>query len=84
MNGSRGYYLQVQLTMHVTGLPNCKFVVWSENKCVKISVPYNPAFCDSSVSRLKNFYFSKFLPRIVDDSESGRLRLSEQYAKLSR
>ena len=80
--GPRGYYLQVQLTLHVCNLRKCYFLVWTPAEYQTVEVIYDEVFCDREITRLKNFYFQKFLPRIVDEYESTRFSLSEKYKDL--
>ncbi|VDH95196.1 Hypothetical predicted protein [Mytilus galloprovincialis] len=61
--GSRGIYLQVQLTMYCTGLKQCKLLVWlgvDEHKYIDIL--YNETYVNNQVTRLKTFYVKKLLP----------------------
>lgn len=82
-NSSRGYYLQIQLTLHVTHMQLCKLVIWTTNEYKVIEVQHDQQFCESAISRLRLFYFNKLLPRVVDDFESGRLTISKKYIKFS-
>jgi hypothetical protein len=78
-NGSRGYYMQVQLALYCTGLQLCKFVVWTADQYVIVDVPINEDYIAKLVSRLKSFYFLHMLPRLADDFQSKRLILSKTY-----
>lgn len=40
-NGHRGYYLRVQLTMHVSGIEQCKLVIWSSSEYRIVYIPYD-------------------------------------------
>lgn len=81
-NGCNGYYKQVQLTMFCTGKKSCKFFVWSEQGHVLINIEYNDLYVNQEVSRLKQFYFQKMLPRLADDFRERRLKLSADYVNL--
>lgn len=82
-NSSRGYYLQMQLTLHVTHMQLCKLVIWTTNEYKVIDVQYDQQFCEAAISRLCCFYFNKLLPRVVDDFECGRFKISKKYVKFS-
>lgn len=81
--GKRGFYLQVQLTMFCTGLRNCLFFVWSDQGHVLVRVPYNEEYVDRNVNRLRNFYFSNMLPRLVDDFHAGHFKLCKGYNNIA-
>lgn len=76
--GARGYYMQVQLTMFCTGLRKCVFCVWTEHKHLLVDV-CNEKYAHDVVCRLKSFYFSSMLPRLVDDFKGGRLKITKRY-----
>lgn len=82
-NSSRGYYLQMQLTLHVTHMQLCKLFIWTTNEYKVIDVQYDQKFFEAAISRLCLFYFNKLLPRVVDDFESGRFKISKKYVKFS-
>ena len=72
-NGSRGYYQQVQLTMYCCEVKACKFFLWKNKDDYKvIDVKIDENYVSSVIKRLEEFYFVKFLPRIVDDSVANR------------
>ena len=52
--------------MFSTGLERCKLVVWAPSEQV-INVPYDVNFCADVIPKLKAFYFTHMLPRIVDE-----------------
>ncbi|XP_073702954.1 uncharacterized protein [Garra rufa] len=80
--GSRGYYQQVQLGMFCTGLEKCKLLVWAPNEQLVIDVPFDFQYCTEVISKLKSFYFTHMLPRIVDEFDCGRLKLCLKYTDL--
>lgn len=80
--GSRGYYMQVQLTMFCTGLRKCVFFVWSEHKHLLVDVIYNEKYVQDVVCRLKSFYFSPMLPRLVDDFKVCWLKITKLYKEI--
>lgn len=82
--GSRGYYLQVQLGMFCTGLENSKLLVWASTEQFLIDVPFDCQFCFDVISKLKSFYFTHMLPRIVDEFDCGRLVLCRKYTDMCR
>ncbi|CAC5376654.1 unnamed protein product [Mytilus coruscus] len=66
--GSRGIYLQVQLTMYCTGLKQCKLLVWlGVDEHTYIDILYNETYVNNQVTRLKNFYVKKLLPCLVNN-----------------
>ncbi len=82
--GARGYYTQIQLTMYCCDLKKAKLLIWKDRDSFKlISVDYNSQFITNTVSRLKDFYFTKLLPRIVDDHNANRLILSSNYRSVT-
>lgn len=83
-NGSRGYYLQVQLGMFCTRLERCKLLVWAPSEKVVIDVPFDLEYCSQVLPKLKSFYFSHMLPRIVDEFLSGRLVLCHKYVHMCK
>jgi len=83
-NGSRGYYLQVQLGMFCTRLERCKLLVWAPSEKVVIDVPFDSEYCSQVIPKLKSFYFSHMLPRIVDEFLSGRLVLCHKYVHMCK
>ncbi|CAI5685839.1 unnamed protein product [Oreochromis niloticus] len=80
--GSRGYYMQVQLTMFCTGLKTATLVIWTPSEQVSFTVQYDEAFVKEQVKRLRGFYFSYFLPRLVEEYAAGRFQLNERYLKI--
>ncbi|XP_076439124.1 uncharacterized protein LOC143277997 [Babylonia areolata] len=70
-NGPRGYYTQIQLTMFCTGIHASKLFIWTPEKHVLISVPYDADFVVQQVARLRQFYFKHMLPRLTDDFAEG-------------
>ncbi|XP_076103709.1 uncharacterized protein LOC143072585 [Mytilus galloprovincialis] len=80
--GSRGIYLQVQLTMYCTGLKQCKLLVWlgvDEHKYIDIL--YNETYVNNQVTRLKTFYVKKLLPCLVNEIQDDRLMMSKAFVK---
>ena len=78
-NGSRGYYMQVQIGMHCTGLGKATLLLWSRSDNVQLPVPFDRNFAEQNVARLRTFYFAHMLPRIVDEFAHGRLQLCPAY-----
>jgi hypothetical protein len=60
----------------------CKLLVWAPSEQVVIDVPFDVKFCADLIPKLKTFYFTHMLPRIVDDFQSGRLTLCSKYVHL--
>ncbi|CAJ1071402.1 uncharacterized protein LOC125296826 [Xyrichtys novacula] len=81
-NGPKGYYMQVQLGMHCTGLPRALLVIWNNTEHIEIQVPYDKHFLQTHITRLRTFYFTHMLPKIVDDFVKGRLQLCNTYLTL--
>ncbi|CAG2253607.1 unnamed protein product [Mytilus edulis] len=80
--GSRGIYLQVQLTLYCTGLKQCKLLVWlgvDEHKYIDIL--YNETYVNNQVTRLKTFYVKKLLPCLVNEIQDDRLMMSKAFVK---
>ena len=78
--GSRGFYSQMQLTMYCTGLRKCKLLLWRCSDDHKlIDIDYNQIYVENQIERLKKFYFTKMLHRIVDDVDSDRLILCRTF-----
>ena len=81
--GAKGYYMQLQLGMLCTGLQHSVLVIWGGSESLKLQVPFNQTYVDQHVERLRNFYFSKMLPKVVDDFDQGRLQLCSKYKDLA-
>ena len=77
--GPRSYYMQVQVTMFCTGLRKCVFFVWTEHRHLLVDVVYDENYVHDVVHRLKCFYFASMLPRLADDFNGGRLKLTKRY-----
>ena len=80
--GASGYYMQVQIFMFCTGLERCKLLVWASSEQVFIDVPFDVKFCADVIPKLKPFYFTHMLTRIVDEFQSGRLILCSKCVNL--
>lgn len=78
-NGPNGYYSQVQFQLLCTKKSLCFFYLWSAQKDILIEVPFDAAYIDKNMPRLKKFYFSELLPRMVDMHNDGHLDVPEQY-----
>ena len=74
-NGPKGYYMQVQLGMHCTGLQHALLVIWTNTEHIKIQVALDKGYVQSHVTRLRTFYHTHMLPKIVDDYVTGSLQL---------
>ena len=83
-NGQKGYYMQVQLGMHCTGLQHAKLVIWNKTEHLEIEVPYDQGFVQEQITRLRTFYFSHMLPKIVDYFVEGRLQFCSKYLSILR
>lgn len=81
-NGPKGYYMQVQLGMNCTGLRHTQLVVWNKTEHLELQVPLNQAFVQEHVARLRTFYFTHMLPKIVDDFVEGRMVLCSKYLNI--
>ncbi len=82
--GQRGYYVQIQLTMYCCELEQAKLMIWKDrDEYQVVDVAYDQAFVTNTVERLKKFYFTKLLPRIVDDYAAKRLMISSAYTALT-
>ncbi|XP_042144384.1 uncharacterized protein LOC121834715 [Ixodes scapularis] len=64
--GKNAYYTQVQLQLYCSGQHSCDFVVFAEKKGYVAKVPYNKAFIESLLPKLKSLYFEHYLPALVD------------------
>ena len=83
LSRSSQYYTQVQLTMHCTNLRHCKFVVFTDaTHSFCLDIPFDQAFVEKEIIRLRKFYFSHMLPRLVDDFNSGRFEFKSSYADM--
>nr|XP_055075234.1 uncharacterized protein LOC129454684 [Misgurnus anguillicaudatus] len=78
-NGPKGYYMQVQIGMHCTGFQHSKLVIWNKTEHLEIEVPYDQAFVQEHIIRLRTFYFTHMLPKIVDDFVEGKLQFCSKY-----
>lgn len=73
-NGHRGYYLRVQLTMHVSGIEQCKLVIWSSSEYRIVYIQYDSKlFVKMLLKDWFFFLFFKVSTKNVDDYESGLL-----------
>ncbi|KAM7307843.1 uncharacterized protein ISCGN_011479 [Ixodes scapularis] len=82
--GKNKFYYQVQFAMHCTGKTVCHLYVWSEGHDEVVVVPYNKDFMKCHLQRVKNFYFKSLLPAFVEDVNSGKITLSNEYKQLAR
>ena len=78
-NGTRGYYMQMQMGMLCTGLKRCKLLIQGLSEQVVIDVNFDVKFCADVISEL---YFTDILPRTVVEFLSGRLTLCSKYVNL--
>ncbi|XP_029847216.1 uncharacterized protein LOC115329648 [Ixodes scapularis] len=65
--GKNAYYTQVQLQLYCSGQHSCNFEVFAEKKGYIAKVPYNKAFIESLLPKLKSLYFEHYLPAPVDE-----------------
>ncbi|VDI48025.1 Hypothetical predicted protein [Mytilus galloprovincialis] len=85
VKGSRGYYMQIQLTMYCTGLRKGKLYLWRcPDDFILINVDYDQEYVREQVQRLKDFYVRKMIPRIVDEVDSDRLTFSRLFCNFMR
>ncbi|KAM7282602.1 uncharacterized protein ISCGN_002748 [Ixodes scapularis] len=82
--GKNKYYHQVQFAMHCTGKLVCHFYVWSEGHDEVAVVQYSKDFMNCHLPRVRNFYFKSLLPAFVDDTNSGKISLSNVYKQLAQ
>lgn len=75
--GKNGYYYQVQFVMFCTERTHCYFYVWSAMNSVLVEVPFDADFVCLHISRLSEFYFRQYLPRLVNAVHSNSLDISE-------
>ena len=75
--GKNGYYYQVQMTMHCTGVKFYQFFAWEDKSddYVLVSVDYDATFVQNILPRLRAFYFQHLLVRLVDEVHAKRLKL---------
>ncbi|KAK7482091.1 hypothetical protein BaRGS_00026675 [Batillaria attramentaria] len=83
-NGPRGYFMQTQLGMKCTNTKQCIFFVWCAESHILINVEYDEKYTQSLVERLKRFYFTTMLPRVVEDFNGSRLTLSKLYMTVTK
>lgn len=85
VKGSRGDFMQMQLTMFCTGLKKSKLCVW---RCpidfVFIDIDYDQNCAKEHIQRLEGFYTRKMLPRIVYEIDNERLIFSSLFQKILR
>ncbi|CAG2205622.1 unnamed protein product [Mytilus edulis] len=85
VKGSRGYYMQIQLTIYCTGLRKGKLYMWRcPNDFILINVDYDQEYVREQIQRLKDFYVRKMIPRIVDEVDSDRLTFSRLFCNFMR
>ena len=60
------YWHQVQGQMYLTKRNNCYFVVWTKSWSVIVNVEKDPSW-EGNIVKLRNFYFEKILPKIIND-----------------
>jgi hypothetical protein len=81
--GSRGYYGQIQLSMFVLNLKEADLFVYVSDQDYRIvPVQYDTIYVHANVKRLRHFYFTKMLPRIVDDFNGHRLSICLGYQNI--
>ena len=78
----RGFFQQIQLTMHCTGVRKCKLLIWPSADDHKfVDVFYDETYIINHVTRLRNFYAKKLLPCIVDEIQEDRLLMNKAFNK---
>jgi putative phage-type endonuclease len=70
------YMCQMQGIMGFLKLPWCDFVVWTPDDFSIERVPFDKPFFDDMVQEMKEFYHSKFIPRL-ELKEAGKLEYGE-------
>ena len=80
---TRGFYLEVQISLFCTKLKACKLLIWYHSKQVMLHIPYDEAFC-ADCARLRAFYLRDMLPFVSDEYNEGRLLLCERYMQLCK
>lgn len=77
-SGPKGYYMQVQLGMHCTGLRHALLVTWNNTEDIEIQVPFDKYLIQRHITRPCTFYCVHMLPKIVDFVK-GILQLCNKY-----
>lgn len=80
--GKNGYYSQVQFTLFCSGKTCCHFYVWSAECDVLVNVPIDTEYISRNIIRLKNFYFSHFLPHLEELHFKHQLSPCKQYEEI--
>lgn len=63
---SSRYFTQVQMQMGVSCLQSCILFIYSEQKCVQVSVNFDQSFFDELVKRCKFFCEKYLVPSFLD------------------
>lgn len=76
-NGRRGYYLQIQIGMFVTGKKFCLLVYYLEtdDMIIDVFVAYDESFLNEKLSILEVFYYKHMLPYITSQWRTKLLNL---------
>lgn len=80
--GKNGYYFQVQFVMFCLQRSLCYFFVWSALNSVLVVVPYDKEFVIAHITRISDFYFMHYLPRLVQAVHSKTLAICDEYVEL--
>lgn len=85
VKGSRGFYMQIQLTLYCSELKKCKLLIWkSADDNIIVNVEYNQTYVEEVIQRLKTFYIKKMMHIIVDEMENDRLVLGKMFKSFMR
>jgi len=78
-NGSRGFYLQVQLTMYILKIHKCLFLFYlaKSSVVIDIDVEFNESYVNMELGRLQSFYFTSMLPFLTSRYRVRALLLTE-------
>lgn len=68
---SHQYYTQCQMLMYATGLTECDLFVWSPKGSCLTSIHRDDTFLKNLIHKLKEFYFSHYLPVLQNISSEA-------------
>ncbi|KAJ8364833.1 hypothetical protein SKAU_G00136640 [Synaphobranchus kaupii] len=84
LNKQLPLFLPAQPGSRATGLKTARLMIWTPDENVVLYVQFDEMFVREQVKRLRAFYFSCMLPRLVDEFVGERLKLDERYAEIVR
>ena len=64
------YYYQVQVTLFVTDLDTCDFVVWALKGIHCVKVDMNKCFIENVMLKLERFWLSQVVPLLFDEIDT--------------